>query len=501
MDGTTIRVGVMGAGAVGSYFGVRLAQTGVPVTLVARPAHVEAITRDGLELTSAGQTTRVPVTASSDVAALQDADVVLVCVKSVDTEATAVALGRAVPAGALLVSLQNGVDNAWRISAQLANPVVPAAVYVSAEMTGPGRLRHNGGGSLVLGRPLTAGTPQETAGALLTALVAALGRAGVPCRESADIRVDLWTKLAANCAYNAMSALAQLRYRHLAADEGARDVMRMVTEEIAAVAQVEGVAVTVEVLAEAVRRIAEVMPEALSSTAQDLLLGRRTENRRPQRLRRAARRGAGRAHAGESHTAGAGVAGRAIQAGGLVNAAPNRDPGDSVGEGEGMDKRVVVITGASSGIGAALAERLAGNGDAVALVARRADALQAVAERCGHDALVIVADMTSRADAERAATEALARFGHIDVWVNNVGRGITRAATELTDADIDEMMLVNVKSALYGMQAVLPHFKAQRRGHIINVSSMLGRMPLAHFRSAYNGAKHFLNALTANVRA
>jgi short-subunit dehydrogenase len=105
-----------------------------------------------------------------------------------------------------------------------------------------------------------------------------------------------------------------------------------------------------------------------------------------------------------------------------------------------------------------------------------------------------------RAEAERAAADAIARFGHIDVWINNVGRGISRPATTLTDDDIDEMIRVNVKSALYGMQAVLPHFTARGRGHLINVSSVLGRMPMAHFRSAYNGAKHFLNALTANVR-
>ena len=165
-----------------------------------------------------------------------------------------------------------------------------------------------------------------------------------------------------------------------------------------------------------------------------------------------------------------------------------------------MSDQVVVITGASSGIGAAVAERLSRDGMAVALVARRAEALAAVAARCGAQALAITADMTVRAAAERAAADAIAHFGHIDVWINNVGRGISRPATALTDDDIDEMIRVNVKSALYGMQAVLPHFTARGRGHLINVSSVLGRMPMAHFRSAYNGAKHFLNALTANVR-
>jgi NADP-dependent 3-hydroxy acid dehydrogenase YdfG len=165
-----------------------------------------------------------------------------------------------------------------------------------------------------------------------------------------------------------------------------------------------------------------------------------------------------------------------------------------------MHDLVAVITGASSGIGAALAERLAAEGASLAVVARRADALRAVADRCRGRALPIVADMTVRGDVGRVVDETVARFGHIDVWVNNVGRGITRVPSELTDEDVDEMLKVNVKSALYGMQAVLPHFKARGRGHVVNVSSMLGRVPFAVFRSAYNGAKHYLNALTANFR-
>ena len=166
-----------------------------------------------------------------------------------------------------------------------------------------------------------------------------------------------------------------------------------------------------------------------------------------------------------------------------------------------MHDKVVVITGASSGIGAALAELLATRGASLALVARRADALGAVAARCGAHALPIVADMTRREDVRRVIDETIARFGHIDVLVNNVGLGITRPPSQLTDEDIDEMMRINVKSALYGMQEVLPHFKARNAGHVINISSMLGRIPFAIIRSAYNGAKHFLNALTANFRA
>ncbi len=165
-----------------------------------------------------------------------------------------------------------------------------------------------------------------------------------------------------------------------------------------------------------------------------------------------------------------------------------------------MNGTVIVVTGASSGIGEAAAVMAATQGAHVALIARTEDALKKVAARCGAQALVIVADMTDRAAVKRAVASVLARFGHIDVWINNAGQGITRMPSELTDEDIDTMITVNVKTALYGMQEVLPHFQERKAGHIINVSSMLGRIPYAIQRSAYNGAKHFLNALTANFR-
>lgn len=165
-----------------------------------------------------------------------------------------------------------------------------------------------------------------------------------------------------------------------------------------------------------------------------------------------------------------------------------------------MNNTVIVVTGASSGIGAALAVQLARRGASVVLVARRAEALAEIAAQCGSDSMVIAADMTDRAAVRETVARAIERFGRIDVWVNNVGQGITRAPSQLTDDDIDDMMRVNVKSALYGMQEVLPHFKSRDTGHIINVSSMLGRLPFAVMRSAYGASKHFLNSLTATFR-
>lgn len=165
-----------------------------------------------------------------------------------------------------------------------------------------------------------------------------------------------------------------------------------------------------------------------------------------------------------------------------------------------MDDKVIVITGASSGIGATTAKLVGRRGASVVLAARRETQLRAVAVESGSKAFPVVADVTKRAEVEALVAAALGRFGRIDVWINNAGRGITRSVAELTDEDLDEMMLVNVKSVLYGMQAVLPHFKERRQGHIINISSVLSRVPFASFRSAYSASKHAMMSLTANLR-
>jgi NADP-dependent 3-hydroxy acid dehydrogenase YdfG len=164
-----------------------------------------------------------------------------------------------------------------------------------------------------------------------------------------------------------------------------------------------------------------------------------------------------------------------------------------------MDSKVIVITGASSGIGASLARQLGTEGHKLVLGARREKELNAVAAASGQ-AKAVVTDVLKRADVDRLRDQALEAHGHIDVWVNNAGRGIGKKVLELTESDFDEMMAINVKSALFGMQAVVPHFQERKEGQLINVSSFLGRVPLASYRSAYNAAKSALNALTANLR-
>jgi NADP-dependent 3-hydroxy acid dehydrogenase YdfG len=166
-----------------------------------------------------------------------------------------------------------------------------------------------------------------------------------------------------------------------------------------------------------------------------------------------------------------------------------------------MKDKVIVITGASSGIGAALAAAVVARGaKGVVLAARRSTELSAVAAGLGAGALAVVTDVTRRTDVEALRDRALERFGQIDVWVGNAGRGITRNVSALTDADVDDMVAINIKSVLYGIQAVLPHFRERKRGHLITVSSMLGRVPMAPFRSAYSAAKSAVNTLMASLR-
>ena len=162
--------------------------------------------------------------------------------------------------------------------------------------------------------------------------------------------------------------------------------------------------------------------------------------------------------------------------------------------------KVIVITGGSAGIGAAAARELSRRGHRLVLAARNVDRLKAVAGELPTRTHLVVADVTARTDVERIRDEAVQAFGHVDVWVNNAGRGITRPVLELTDADVDEMVTVNVRSVLYGVQAIVPYFRERGEGHVINISSFLARVPLAPQRSAYSAMKAAVNSLTANLR-
>jgi 2-dehydropantoate 2-reductase len=271
------RIAVMGAGAVGCYFGGLVARAGAPVCLIGRAKHVEALNRDGLRLNSLHGQYEIPVFASTNPSAAGDASIVLLCVKTLDTEEAARSLARHLAPGAILASLQNGVDNADRIHAAVGLRPISAVVYVAAEMTAPGHVRHTGRGDLIVGDLWGQGGGEELRRGELEKLAALFASAGVPCRISENIEADLWTKLIMNCAYNAISALSRARYGRIASNPETRDVMRQVVEEAVAVAQAAGVLFPDVDLVEAVFRLGEAMAEATSSTAQDIARGKLTE--------------------------------------------------------------------------------------------------------------------------------------------------------------------------------------------------------------------------------
>jgi 2-dehydropantoate 2-reductase len=267
------KVAVLGAGAVGCYFGGVLARAGAPVTLIGRPAHVEAFRRHGLLLDTLQFREHVKVDASTDASAVAGADLVLVCVKSGDTEPAARSIAPHLARAATVVSLQNGVDNAARMRPLLDSEVLAAVVYVGCQMAGPGHVRHTGRGDLVIG-----GRPGVDEAARRAAAVAAVfERAGVPCKVSPNVDAELWTKLVINCAYNAMCALSRLQYGPMVASGHARELMAQVVDEAVAVARADGVQLDTDGLLRRVLSVGEAMPTQISSTAQDIGLGKPTE--------------------------------------------------------------------------------------------------------------------------------------------------------------------------------------------------------------------------------
>ena len=271
---------VVGAGAVGSFFGAMLARAGHSVTLVGRAAHVQAIRDGGLQLHMGGRVEAVRLAAATELAAVRDAELVLFCVKSPDTDAVAREIAPLLREGAWVMSLQNGVDNPGAIARHVhgaGRVVVPTVVYVATAMPEPGVVKHFGRGDLVVG-PLTEVERGDAAHAQrLQALADLFAVAGVPVRVSPDVMVELWNKLMVNCAYNAISALAQLPYGRMVELPEIRAVQRAIVEEVVAVAAAEGQRLPLAEAMAAMERIASAMPAQLSSTAQDLARGKPTE--------------------------------------------------------------------------------------------------------------------------------------------------------------------------------------------------------------------------------
>ncbi|MCI0637580.1 MAG: 2-dehydropantoate 2-reductase [Gemmataceae bacterium] len=275
------RIAVVGAGAVGCYFGGMLARAGAPVTLIGRAQHVEAINRAGLFLDGLHIQERIAVSASTELAAAREAKVVLLSVKTLDTEETAKALAAQLSPEAALLSLQNGVDNVARIRKAAGIDAIPAVVYVAAAMTAPGHVKHTGRGDLIVGY-LPVGNSSTLLAPIrdakkLDGLRDMFTRAEIPCVVSDNIEADLWSKMIMNCAFNAISALARAKYVRIVRHPESRVIMIKAVEEAVAVARAAGVRFGDVDHVDAAVKLGEAMAGATSSTAQDIARGKRTE--------------------------------------------------------------------------------------------------------------------------------------------------------------------------------------------------------------------------------
>lgn len=260
-----MKIAIMGAGAVGCFFGAVLAEAGHDVTLIGRPALVAAVRDGGLVHERGHERRHIRVKADTRPEAVAGAELVLFCVKSFDTEAAAAAIAPYVAAECSVCSLQNGIDNTDRLARALGRPAVPVAVYAALETPAAGYVRHKGGGKMVIG-------PSPRSGEFAQLFAAA----GLSARISEDIQSTLWTKLAVNCALNALSALTVLPYGRLIGHEGVDALILGILAECRAVAEASGITLA-PTLEDTVFGLGTSMSEQYSSTAQDLARGRRTE--------------------------------------------------------------------------------------------------------------------------------------------------------------------------------------------------------------------------------
>jgi 2-dehydropantoate 2-reductase len=251
-----------------------LARAGAPVTLIGRHAHVDVWTRDGLLIDSVSFQERVSVAASTEIAAARGADLVLFCVKSMDTEDAGRELARHLQRDALVVSLQNGVDNVPQMRVAALDPIA-AVVYVASSMPAPGQVKHKARGDLVIGDlPARSRPPRDAA---LARVSAWFEGAGVQCRVSRDVEADLWTKLILNAGLNALSAIVHATYGEVVALSESRQTVRQLVNECVAVAKADHVGLPEIDFVEMVLTFGQNAQGVYSSTAQDLERGKRTE--------------------------------------------------------------------------------------------------------------------------------------------------------------------------------------------------------------------------------
>jgi 2-dehydropantoate 2-reductase len=269
-----VRVLVLGAGAVGGYFGARLAEGGHDVTLVARGRNLEALRRDGLVVQLPDGTRRLSgIRAVDDPSQAPPPELALVCVKSYDTPAAASALRAAVRPDTIVLSLQNGVENEAVLARALElPPLLVGLTFIGVELVAPGTVHYTGRGEILFGEPDGSESPRARR------LAEIFTSARVPFQLRDDILVVAWEKLAWNAGFNAVTTLTGRTVGEVLAQPATRDLIATTMIETDAVATTLGIPVRRDRLARVLAESAAEMPDFATSMLQDLRRGRRLEH-------------------------------------------------------------------------------------------------------------------------------------------------------------------------------------------------------------------------------
>jgi len=229
-----MRIAVIGTGAVGGYFGAKLAAAGHELVFIARGKHLDALRRDGLHIVSPSGNRHVRnAVFTASAAAIESVELVLFCVKSYDTETAAKAFAPLIGAHTTILSLQNGIDNSEKLAELWGDDrIFAGVVYIGAQIDAPGVIHHANGGKIVFGR--LDGKTKEGAKTVEHVLAAA----EIPCELSDNIQKIQWAKLLWNAPFCAISCLARANVKQIVESEALTDLA------IACMMEVHGAALT-----------------------------------------------------------------------------------------------------------------------------------------------------------------------------------------------------------------------------------------------------------------
>ena len=269
----SLRVAVFGAGAIGAFYGARLADGGADVTLIARGRQLEALRTNGLTIVEPEGTRAYGLPATSDPAEVGPVDVVLFTVKSYDTTAAAGQLAPLLRDGTAVISLQNGIDNEDRIAAVIGREhVLGGAAYILAAVREPGVVDANGPRGIVIGE-LTPGPPSTR----VQAVVDMGTRAGLTVRAADDVRIALWEKYTLLVAFSAMTATTRLPIGAIREAPAARAMLQAIMTEVWSVGRASGIPLADDLVERQMTLLTSQHAEATTSLYHDLVTGHRME--------------------------------------------------------------------------------------------------------------------------------------------------------------------------------------------------------------------------------